>query len=148
MGDQVLDTEANAQSSYSVIAFQGAKLPEGYRNVVLSNWLRSLRQGNDYFKLVEPKSYYEAYERYVKHIIQRPDTLLRMAVLSDDHDVVLGWSCMERKVLHYVFVRSEQRAKGVGQALTASGFEVITHITRAGIQIWNEKYKQVTFNPF
>lgn len=143
-----MDSPANAQSSYSVIFFPGENLPDEYRSIVFANWLRSLRQGNHFFELIDADIYFETYGEYIKRIIARPHCLLRMAVLSDDHDVVLGWSCMEEKTLHYAYVRQDYRRHGIGQALTASGFSVVTHVTRGTMKLWEEKYKHLIFNPF
>jgi hypothetical protein len=148
MGDQVLEKGADGQSTYSVIAFPGASLPQAYQNMVYAKWMRSLKYGNEYFKLADPDSFFSAYKRYIGSILARPRSVVRIAVLSDDHDVALGWSIIEGDVLHYVHVNHEQRNKGVGKTLVPVAISTITHLTKAGAAIWNSKLRHASFNPF
>jgi GNAT superfamily N-acetyltransferase len=116
--------------------------------MVLSKWMRSLRYGNDYFKLIDSDAFYNVYQRYLKNILNRPAATIRLAVLSDDHDVVLGFCVTEGGSLHYVYVQQEQRNKKIGAALIPKGIQVITHLTKAGMSIWHKKLSHLTFNPF
>ena len=125
------------ESAYSIIAYPAIKLPVQYRNYVLAKFKRSLRHGNDYFKLWDANSYYEAYERYCQVLFNRPDAVIRLAVLTDDRDVALGFSLIERDILHYVFVQSEQRNKGIGKSLVPVPIAWITHLTNTGVRIWS-----------
>lgn len=115
--------------------------------MIFSKWLRSLRFGNEYFKLIDSDSYYHSYHIYINQLLQRPSVFVHLAVLSDDHDVVLGFSVMELGVLHYVHVHKDQRKQGIGTNL-AKDFHTITHLTHIGVSIWNKKYPKVRFNPF
>lgn len=136
------------KSTYSVIAYPGPSLPAQYRNLVLSKWLRTLRHGNEYFKLIESNAYYQTYDRFIKTLLQRPGTMVRIAALSDDLDVVLGFSMIEGDTLHYVYVQHEQRNKGIAKSLVPTPISTITHLTKAGASIWNSKLKHADFNPF
>lgn len=136
------------QASYQVIAFPGRSLPQSYQNMIYSKWMRSLKYGNEYFKLAHSDSYFMAYRRYLESILNRPDTVIRIAVLSDDRDVALGWSVVEQDTLHYVHVQHEQRNKGIGRALIPNGINVITHLTKCGLRIWPKSLPHARFNPF
>jgi GNAT superfamily N-acetyltransferase len=141
-------TNEAPQASYQVISFPAPKLPAQYLNMILSQWMHSLRYGNDYFKLAESRSYYWAYQRFIEMLLKKPDAIVRLAVLSDDHDVVLGWSLAQEEKLHYVWVQREQRNKGIATALIPKPISRITHITKAGMGLWNKRLPKAVFNPF
>ena len=137
------------EASLSIISYPSNTLPQSYRNVIISRWLRSLRHLNDYFKLIDKDSYFDVYERYIKLILARPDTAIKLAVLSDDHDVVLGWSVLENNTLHYVHVKEgEARKTGISNLLIPRNIKYCTHITKHWLDIWPKKYKHIIFDPF
>jgi GNAT superfamily N-acetyltransferase len=135
-------------SSYSIISYPAEALPKAYQNMIYSKWLRSLRYSNDFFKLIDGDSYFSSYQKYIGLILSRPSTLVRLAVLTDDHDVVLGWAVVEGAILHYVHVHKDHRKQGIATSLVPKGVEVITHITRPGLSIWANKMPGVILNPF
>lgn len=139
--------EIQEKSTYSVISF-GHSLPENYKGVVYAKWMQSLRYGNQFFYLADSKSYYEAYQKYIDMLRARPKSLLRIACLTDDVDVVLGWSLIEDHTLHYVYVVKEQRRLGIAKSLVPTEIKQISHLTKIGMTIWNNKLKSAKFNPF
>jgi hypothetical protein len=143
-GEEGQKTEAQL----AVISYPSNTLPDSYRNVILSRWLRSLRQYNDYFKLIDKNAYFDVYEKYIKLIIYRPNTVIRLAVLKDDQDVVLGWSIIEGTILHYVHVPELWRGKGISDLLIPKDIKCCTHVTKYWLNMWQKKYKHVIFNPF
>lgn len=153
MGDKGLDEQENefetkSLDSYKVVSYYGNKIPSNYKSIVFAKFLRSLRQGNEYYKLTDAKAYFTVYHAYLETILERPDTLVKFAVLSDDSDVVLGFSIVGLMKLHYVYVHKYYRKKGIGRDLTQDPFEVITHLTRHGASIWNNRFPKVRFNPW
>ncbi len=137
--------EAVSRMTYSVLTFR--KLPEQYTGLVYSRWLKSLRYGNEYFKLIDNDVYFHVYHDYLTLLLNREGVEINIAVLSDDVDVVLGFSVKEAGVLHFVHVHKDQRKRGVGRTL-AGQFTHFTHITTIAAQIWNSKYPNAKFNPF
>jgi GNAT superfamily N-acetyltransferase len=135
-------------SGYRIIAFSGYKLPAAYTELVYSRWLRSLRFGNDYFKLIKSNAYYEAYHRYIQRVLEHPDSMVRLGVLSDDADVVLGFSVSRGSILDYVHVHKDHRRLGIGTKLVPQGIDTITHLTRTGLAIFGSKHFNWAFNPF
>lgn len=133
--------------SYVVIQFPGAMLPAEYHNMIYSKWLRSLRYGNDYFKLIAPDAYYKNYTKQIDFVLNQYNCIVRLAVLSDDHDVVLGFSVIRGNILDYVHVHKDMRRQGIAKALIPQGIEVVTHLTKIGLSIFG-KTKGVIFNPF
>lgn len=141
-------TNGVKESTYSVIAFPGYSLPQQYQNMILSQWMRSLKHGNEYFKLADSDAFYEAYGKYIKSILGRASTTVRIAVLGDDRDVALGWSVVEGSALHFIRVQYEQRNRGIGRSLVPEGIDTITHLTKAGARIWPRCLPAAIFNPF
>src|ERR1700677_3250936 len=94
--DEMEDTELDSgaikppmetgQSSYTAIAYPANALPDQYRNMVYSKWMRQLRFGNEYFKLIDSQAYYEIYHKLIDVYLSRPNAVLRLAVLTDEPD--------------------------------------------------------------
>lgn len=152
LGDQGMEPrEAKSQmahDSYKVIAFTGPSLPKEYQNMVFSKWMRRLRQGNEYFKLVDSECFYSAYHRYIAHLLSRPLCVVRIAALTEDPDVALGFSVSEQKTLHFVITFNDYRRMGIGRSLVPFEVETITHLTKMGMMLWSQKLPKAIFNPF
>jgi GNAT superfamily N-acetyltransferase len=130
------------------VRFAGATLPESYLHFLLSKWKRSLRHGNDYFRLVRASDYYDAYERYLTRILADERCAVRLAVLDEDADIVLGFSVARGNILDYVYVHKDVRGTGIGKSLVPLGIDTITHLTKTGLVIWSNKRSDWAFNPF
>jgi GNAT superfamily N-acetyltransferase len=136
-------------SGYIIRSFMGVNLPDMYRGMVYSRWLRSLRYGNDYFRLMEPKSYYRAYQAYISEILSRENCVVHVAVLNDDRDVALGFAVTHGSVLDFVHVQKDMRMQGIGSKLVPPTIDRITHLTKHGLAIWGRKrYSHLKFDPF
>lgn len=135
--------------SYDVIVMPAKQLDHRYRSLVFSRWLRSLRYGNHVFKKASSKEYYRDYQKFIENLMAKPDAKFRFAVLSDDHDIVLGFSMSREDVLDYVHVHSDYRRVGIGAKLLAPDTTTFSHLTATGLIIWqnNAKYKHLKFNP-
>jgi GNAT superfamily N-acetyltransferase len=136
------------QTSYEVIAFAGANLPLRYQGLVYSRWLLGLRYGNEYYRLTSARSYFDHYHAFLTRLINQRGTIVRLAVLSDDHDVALGFSVARGRLLDFVHVQRDMRNQGIGSKLVPGDIEAITHLTKAGKAIWQTKYPQWYFDPF
>lgn len=148
-----MDAQAAAQEgeiavSYTVKLFDGDKLPENYVGMVYSRWMRSYRYGNDYIKMSDSDSYYQAYQNHIKAILSRPGTIVRIAVLSDDHDVALGFCITRENILDYVHVHKDFRRISIATQLIPRHIDTITHVTRTGLSIWGNKYSHWKLNLF
>ena len=159
MGDTDL-LAPTVESEVVIIEFSGKSLPTTYVGLIYSKWLRSLRHGNEFFKTIDPKSYYEIYHAYLTRILASDNCLVRLAVLSDEHDVVLGFCVSRGTVLDYVHVLrirlkvetgfdiTDYRKMGIGTKLIPKACDTFTHITKAWQQIWPKKFGHLKFNPF
>lgn len=133
------------QVTYSIFR---ATPPHSYEDFVYKNWLNSQKKYNDFYKLADSRTYYETYRRIINYLLNRPNAILRMAVLSDDLDVALGWSVIENDILHYVYVKPDCRKIGIARALIPTPINTISHITSFALPIWNKKLKHARFIPF
>ena len=146
-----MDSEATTPeevAAYRIITVAGDLLPQTYKPVIFSRWLRSLRFGNEYFRLVDSDIYYDAYHRYIEHVLNQPNCFVNLAVLADDLDVVLGWSVFRGNTLDYVHVQKDYRGNGIGKSLIVAEVHFISHLTRTGLSIWSKKLPEARFNPF
>jgi len=136
--------------TYSVISYPSRDLPTNYIALVYSKWLRSLRFGNPLFKNIESDAFYREYHKYIESLLEKPLSVIRLAVLSDDHDVVLGFSVSREAIIDYVHVHMDHRRVGVGRSLLPAHTTTMTHITMTSLTIWrnNPKYEHLIFNPF
>lgn len=136
------------QTSYKILVFKADTLPESFKAFIYSRYLRSLRFGNDWFKKIDGAAYHEMYHLLCEKMLLNPDTTIRIAVLSDDLDLALGFSISRPNILDYVYVKREVRGNGIGKTLLPISFTIITHLTKQADQIRNNKYKETVFNPF
>lgn len=151
MGIKVLDITTNefeteVESNYRIVVYLASQLPKDFKNLIMGPFLNSLRYGNDLFKLIDKDSYYSSYAKYIELLLQRPNTRLKIAVLSDE--TVLGWCMFENTVVHYIWVKEHQRRQGIARSLLPREFDTITHITNKGINIWVNKFPEVRFDPW
>ncbi len=138
------------EASYTIISFSGSAIPERYQAMIFSRWLRSLRHGNQLFKKMKSNDFYDNYHKFIENLLKKPDAIVRIAVLSDDHDVALGFSVSREDVLDYIHVHTDYRRNGIARALLPSPLTTFSHMTATSILIWqgNPKYKELKFNPF
>lgn len=150
---QALGTQ-EMNDSYKVLTLNGQDSEVGpYLGFILSNWMTTLRYTNDWFKLIDEDIYYTTYSKVIRAILDRPQTQVRLAVLSDNLDVCIGFSVCELQILHYCFVKREGRKQGIATSLVPKDIHTITHLTVPGVVIWTHKmFKSktfhVVFNPF
>lgn len=140
-------TEKEIIPQYAVMRCIGS-VPPQYEGMVISRWLRSLRYGNDFFKLTDKNAYYENYHPFLESILKRPYTVTRIAYLLEDPDVAFGFSVTEGETLHYVHVQKDYRLSGIGRSLIPNQPKEFTHLTKTGMQIWHNKLPKATFNPW
>lgn len=121
---------------------------EQYKSLVLATWLRALKHGNEFFREADAKTYWTVYSKVIMALLRRPTCVVRLAVLSDEPDVVVGWEVHEGHVLHFVFVKHQGRKQGIARSLVPDNITVITHITKTGKSLWKKKLEHAIFNPF
>ncbi len=142
------ENSAEPSAFYQIIKYQGCNLPDQYKGFIFAHWLRSLRYGNEYFKKIDKNAYYEVAKHDVEALLNHFSCIVQLAVLIDDKDVVLGFSCCRQEYLDYVYVQKEQRRQGIGKSLIPSYITGITALTKIGTMLWEQKYPHWKFNPY
>lgn len=137
-------------NTYSIVSYPAKQLPIAYQSLILSKWLRSLRFGNPLFKDIDSTAFYRQYQIYLEHILSKPDCIIKLASLTGDPDVVLGFAVSREDVLDYIWVHKDNRKLGIATKLFPLGISAFTHLTTTAINIWrnNLKYEKLKFNPF
>lgn len=116
--------------------------------MLFAEFLRSLRWGNEYFRLIDSEPYFQVYHAYFSVLLNRPEALVKIAVLSDDDDVALGWCLVEIDKVHYVYVKKDYRKIGIARTLISEPFSRFSHVTKTVLSLWPAKFPDAKFNPF
>lgn len=121
---------------------------QGDRTFIISTWLKGLRFGSDVFREIDSDSYFKNYQTIIKSLLDLPTTTVKVACLSDDKDVILGYSVLSKdeKKIHFVFVKGSWRKIGVGRALVPTTVKLATHITKVGLSLIRKN--GIVFDPF
>jgi hypothetical protein len=116
---------------------------------VFSTFLRGLFYGDPRMKETPKQAFMEQYHRVLEHILSLPTVQVKVAALSDDPSVILGYAIIggEGAVLHWVFCKSAFRKIGIAKNLVPSTITTFTHKTPLGESIIR-KHKGVSYNPF
>lgn len=113
---------------------------------IMSTWLKGLKFGNSWYKLIDDKIYFTVYHGVVERLLAKPGVSIKIACLKEDSDVILGYSVYENNKLHWVQVKQVWRKIGIAKELVPSNIEVVTHLTEVGKSIFLKKGWK--FDPF
>lgn len=113
------------------------------RAFVYSTMLKGLFFGCELYSQIEPKAFYDNYSKVVDALLDSSE--VRVAVLAETPDVILGYSITNGPILHWVFVKKAWRGQGIAKQLVGT-ITTVTHLTKPGQAI--KIKKQLTFNPF
>ncbi len=125
---------------------------EGDRPFIFSTWLRGMFYGNQWFGQVPKDIFMANYHRVIENLLESPGTIVKVACLTDDKDIILGYSVYrdagDGSVLDYVFVKQAWRKVGIGKSLVPSDVKAVTHLTEQGRAMLKTKLPNAHFNPF
>jgi len=120
-------------------------------NFIMATFLRGLYYGDSWFREIPKDIFMENYHAILERILSNPRTIIAVACLKEDQDVILGYSVYCNTFtgvnLHWVFVKNAWRGIGIGKSLVPSSTNVVTHLTKSGLGII-KKHKEIVFNPF
>lgn len=118
-------------------------------NFILATFLNGVYYGDTYFSEVPKPIFMENYKKIAIKLLTSPTTTIKIACLPEDQDVILGYSILsaDYSTIHWCFVKSKWRNKGIGKSLVPSFPTTVTHLSGTGRQLLN-KFKDVIFNPF
>lgn len=118
-------------------------------NFILATFLRGLYYGDSWFSMIPKPIFMANYKKVANVLLTSPKTVIKVACLKEDPDVILGYSILssDYQAIVWVFVKSAWRRQGIAKTLVPRHPTEVTHLTRLGAELMN-KFENVTFNPF
>lgn len=121
---------------------------------IMATFLRGLYYGDSWFSIIPKDLFMASYKRFAEAILASPNNVVKLAVLREDNDVILGYSILSKDFskLHWVFVKAGDRDlswrnKGIARFLVPETVRVVTHLTETGKNLMS-KLPNCVFNPF
>lgn len=120
------------------------------KNFILATFLRGLYYGDSWFSFIPKDIFMASYHEVAKALIASKNVTIKVACLKEDNNVILGYSVLSNdfQTIHWVFVKSAWRNKGIMKAILPSYPSTITHLTKLGKILMINKYPNAVFNPF
>lgn len=126
-----LDSETSPSESKVIIR---SFIPESDAAFLYSSWRNSLWYDQDRDPSQSQK-FYTYVTREIKNIISKKECKIKIACLSDDPDLIIGYSVLTGTNLEWCYVKIEYRKKGIANLIT-KGFHTISQpMTRIGKSI-------------
>src|ERR1035438_3245364 len=93
-----------------------AKLSD--KNFVLATFLRGLYYGETWFSEIPKDIFMTNYKLIAEALVTSPKVIIKVACLPEDLDTIIGYSILSQDflTLHFVYVKSAWRLKGVGKS--------------------------------
>lgn len=119
------------------------------KNFILATFLRGLYYGDSWFSEIPKNIFMDNYKKIAEAIVNSPNVTLKIACLNEDPDVILGYSVLSSdfQTIHWVYVKSAWRKKGIGRSLVPRMPTNVTHLTLLGKTLI-KKFDNTVFNPF
>jgi GNAT superfamily N-acetyltransferase len=119
------------------------------KSLIYATWLRSYKSSSPRAKNIPRDVFFAEHHDVIAGILDRSTTEVKLAVLPDDPDVVLGWAVTEPGIVHYVYVKHMLRRHGLATALLAHVQRPFTYTHWTYVVHDLEKYTEgCTFNPY
>lgn len=118
-------------------------------NLILATFLRGLYYGDSWFSLIPKDIFMDNYKHVIQAILNKPETVVKVACLNEDPNVILGYSIMsgDYQTVHWCYVKSAWRKQGIGRALVPKHPTYVSHLTDLGKKLIG-KINSPLFNPF
>lgn len=118
-------------------------------NFILATFLRGLYYGDSWFTLIPKDIFMNNYKKVAERLIKSPATAVKVACLKEDPDVILGYSILSSDFqdIHWCYVKSAWRNKGIARSLVPAHAANITHLSALGKTLM-PKLPTCVFNPF
>lgn len=119
------------------------------KSFVMATFLRGLYYGDSWFGQIPKRIFMENYKKVAEAIIANPNTVIKVACLKDDEDVIIGYSMLsaDYSTIHWVFVKSAFRKQGIGKALVPQYPTAVSHLSDVGRKLLS-RFTDCIFNPF
>lgn len=83
---------------------------------VINSWLKSFRSSK-WAGSLPNNVYWEAYHKAIEVILERSDTIVKIASLAENPDQILGYVVYCPDAVHYLYVKLSLRRHGIGRRL-------------------------------
>lgn len=115
----------------------------------MASFLNGLYYGNTWFSEIPKAIFMDNYKKFLEKLINQDPTLVKIACLKDEEDVILGYSILgnQHLTIHWVFVKDAWRHGGIAKRLTPKFPTAVTHLTRLGKSLM-KKIPTAVYNPF
>lgn len=122
---------------------------ESDRAFVMATSLRGLFYGKGPWSLIPKHIFMANYKVFLNAVINSPKNVVKIACLPDDQDVIIGYSILsaDYQTVHFIFVKTPWRLKGVGRSLLPQSLLYASHLTEVGQNLIH-KVPGLVFNPF
>ncbi len=119
------------------------------KNFILATFLRGLYYGETWFSDIPKDIFMDNYKLIAQALINSPKVVIKVACLPEDADTIIGYSILSNdyQTVHFVYVKSIWRLKGVGKSLVPQHPTFVSHLTQLGKTLLS-KLKPAVFNPF
>lgn len=116
------------------------------KNFIFATFLRGVYYGQPTYTLIPKDIFMSYYHKVLEFILKKPETKINIACLKEDNDVILGYSIMSDKAIHWAFVKKSWRGIGLANDLTPKEITTITHLSKIGVSVLNKR--GLVYNPF
>jgi len=118
------------------------------KNLIYATWLRSYQSSSHLVRHVSRNDFFAGHHDVLDRIFAR-EPIVKLAVMPDDHSVILGWACYEPGTLHYVYVKPSFRRYGVAKALLAGVQHPFTYTHRTdNLSYFDKHLEGCHYNPY
>lgn len=119
------------------------------KNFILATFLRGIYYGDSWFSEIPKDIFMNTYKNVIGNLVNNPTTIIKVACLVEDPNVILGYSVLsaEYSCIEFVYVKSAWRKRGIARSLLPQHPTTVTHLTGLG-RVLIKKFSNVIFNPF
>ncbi len=119
------------------------------KSFVLATFLRGLYYGDFFFDLIPKDIFMANYKKIAEAMLTTPRVVIKVACLKEDPDVILGYSILSSdfQTVHWCFVKTPWRMKGIAKSLLPSNPSYISHLSALGKSLMS-KFPNAVYNPF
>jgi hypothetical protein len=119
------------------------------KNFILATFLRGLYYGESFFSRIPKNIFMDKYKLVAQALVNDKNTVIKIACLPEDPDVILGYSLLsaDYQTVYFVFVKKIWRQRGLGRSLVPANPTYVAHLTKLGDSLL-PKINNPKFNPF
>lgn len=116
---------------------------------IMATTLNGLWYGESWFSMIPKSVFMDNYKHIIEALVDNPLTVIKVACLIGDEDVILGYSILstDLSIIHWVFVKRRWRKIGIARSLLPQYPTSVSHLSTVGKNLLY-KFKNCIFNPF